>query len=85
MRGGGTSTVVRINRIIRKRIAQRHGGAGAEVNAVIVVNVGESGGTETTASSHQHIVQRTRDGETHTTIRDSSTDDRSRPDDQESA
>lgn len=83
-KGRGTSEVVRIKRIIRKRIVQHAGGVGTEVNAVIAVNVGESTGETTTASSRQHIVQRTRNGETQTTIRDSSTDDQARPEEKES-
>jgi len=62
---------VRIDRIIKKRIRSRDGSSVADLNAALAINVGEAGESSTSVSSHQRIVQRTRDGKTETTISES--------------
>jgi len=62
---------MRIDRIIKKRISSRDGSSVADLNAALAINVGEDGESSTNVSSHQRIVQSTRDGRTETTISES--------------
>jgi hypothetical protein len=62
----GIRFCVRLSEYIAKRLRDADGNPIGDVNAVIAVNVGEDGGTETHVSSHSRIVQRTRSAQART-------------------
>ena len=62
---------MKVHRIIRKRLRSRDGSSVADLNAALAINVGEAEKSSTSVSSHQRIVQTTRDGKTETTISES--------------
>jgi len=61
---------MKVHRIIRKRVRSR-GSSVADLNAALAINVGEAEKSSTSVSSHQRIVQTTRNGKTETTISES--------------
>ncbi len=64
----GTHIVVKRKRIIRKHLQDSDGATIGDVNAVIAVNVGEPGGSQTHVASHARVVQRARAGQASETV-----------------